>query len=183
MRYLLLITLLIGIGSLQAQIWPKRTIPLNLAEPAVKEAMIAFPDHKSNRQLFMYAFCEAFLDQWRYIARPGTIRHGDDKSAYSQGYNAGLRALAGDLKQSSIGPDDFGYVLKTIEGTYKGGFESSEFKVEATGERFHTNPGFIKDLPEGKVRINVWMSPETELGFGHMNQWKREIIINEIENK
>jgi hypothetical protein len=183
MRPLLLITLLIGIGSLHAQIWPKRTIPLNLAEPAAKEAMVAFPDNKSNRQLFMYAFCQAFLDQWRWGSRSGTITRQHDKSPYSQGYDAGMRALAGDLKESSISPEDFGYVLKTIEGTYKGGFESSEFKVEGSGERFYTNFGNISDLPEGKVRINVWMSPETELGFGHMNQWKREIIINEIENK
>jgi len=183
MRYLLLITLLVGIGSLQAQIWPKRTIPLDLAEPAVKEAMIAFPDHKSNRQLFMYAFCEAFLDQWRWGSRSGTITRQHDKSPYSQGYDAGMRALAGDLKEFNITPSDFGYVLKSIEGTYKGRFESSEFEIAATGERLHTNLGLIEGLPKGKVRINVWMSPETDLGFGHMNQWKREIIINQIEKQ
>ena len=183
MRYLLLITLLVGIGSLQAQIWPKRTIPLDLAEPAVKEAMIAFPDHKSNRQVFMYAFCEAFLDQWRWGSRSGTITRQNDKSPYSQGYDAGMRALAGDLKEFNITPSDFGYVLKSIEGTYKGGFESSEFEIARTGERFHSNFGFIEELPKGKVRINVWMSPETELGFGHMNQWEREIIINQIEKQ
>jgi len=177
MRHFFLIAFLSGVGSL-----PARTIPVELAEPSANAAMVAFPDDRNSRLTFMFSFCEAFLDQWRHIAspHPQTIPRGD-KSPYDQGYNAGLRALAGDLKKNDISPSDFGYILKTIEGTYKGEFESSEFQIDKTGERFHTNFGFVTGLPEGKVRINVWMSPETELGFGHFNQWKREIIIVEIE--
>ena len=168
---------------LHAQISPERTIPLALAEPAAKKAMMAFPDNKNERLYFMYAFCEAFLDQWRFMAHPHTVIWGDEKSSGSQGYKAGVAALSGELKDARITPSDFGYVIKSIEGTYKGGSESSEFLIDATGERFHTNLGFIEKLPSGKVRINVWMSPETQLGFGHFNQWKREIIINQIESK
>jgi hypothetical protein len=178
MRLLLFLVFLSSVCTLEAQ---KPTIPTTLAEPAANAAMAAFPNDRNKRLIFMSSFCEAFLDQWRHIASPQTIARGD-QSPYDQGYNAGLRALAGDLKQNDVTPSDFGYLNKTIEGTYNGDIESSEF-IEETGERFHTNFGFITRLPAGKVRINVWMSPDTVLGFGHFNQWKREIIICEIENK
>ena len=184
MRCLLLIAFLLGHGSLHAQ---SNTIPLALAESAVKQAMVAFPDNEKSRRSFMYAFCEAWLDQWRCMARtsefPRTTSRdqGYTEPSRKLGYEAGLKAVTRDFSDSNISPSDFGYVLKSIEGTYRGRFESSEFEIDATGERFHTNFGFVTELPNGKVRINVWMSPETEHGFGHFNQWKREIIIVEIE--
>jgi hypothetical protein len=178
MRLLFILAVLLGFCPLRAQ-----TIPVALAESASKQAMMAFPDSKEDRIVFMQSFCEPFLDQWRYMARPVEILHGDAKTPYARGYKAGLKALAGN-PQLSVDPGEFGYVFKTIEGTYNGGFELSEFVVDGTGERFHTNSGMLAKLPEGKVRLNVWMSPETVRGFGHFNQWKREIILVEIaENK
>lgn len=165
------------IGSAHARSWSTRPIPAYLAEPAVLAAQSVFPDDKAAREHFIGAYCEAFLDVWRYGKRIDKVGRAFSAEAYDHGYRVGLKASREDLSYAVISPADFGYVLKTLKGLYKADFEKSEFVVADIDERFHLHHGRVEHFPSGEYEITAWVSPESSLGFGHFGQWKREIIV------
>jgi hypothetical protein len=165
-----------------AQIRPARTIPLHLAEDAVITAQKEFPDDKQSRYGFIDSYCQAFLDSWRYGDRFNNLQRGASSDSLEKGYTAGRKALREENKASFISPSDFGYLIQDLEGEYTGRFERSEFIANKTGERFHVNLGNEKRLPAGNTKIRAYVSPETALGFGHFNGWKREIIVIKVLN-
>jgi len=180
----LLLFLLIFSTALQAQSLP---IPLKLAEPAVTAAQKAFPDNKESRLPFIQGYCQSFLDSWRDGIHAANVTRGFSDKPTEAGYSAGKAALAAEAaakaREVGVSPADFGYTMKVIEGTFVPGFETSHFLTADTGEKFHTCFGMVNTLPEGKVKVNVWISPEALMGYGHMGQWKREIILIGIQTE
>ena len=160
-----------------AQSWPKRTIPVQLAEDAVIAAQKEFPDDKQKRCDFIDSYRMAFLFSLRCGGQTENLHVGFSDDVRQKGYDAGVYALNESSNRPSISPEDFGYVIKELEGEYIGGFEKSEFTVEATGERYHLNKGRIKRMPRGRIKIWAYVSPESPTGYGHFGGWKREIIV------
>ena len=166
-------------------------IPLALAEPAVEAAKKEWPDNADMRRVFISSYCEAFLDAWRYGRRADNIGITKRYRSGFVGYETGMQAKLKELKNTRITPADFGYKTVSIEGTYKSTFEISEFIEGVTGERYYVNLGDVEVLPQGKVRLLAWVSPEASLlmgherlvGFGHMGRCKLELIVIHVENQ
>jgi hypothetical protein len=163
-----------------AQTWPAKTIPLHLAEDAVIAAQNEYPEDKQSRYGFIDSYCMAFLYSLRFGDQNTNVHLGYSDDARQKGYNAGINALREGSIGTSITPADFGYLIKDLEGEYHGGFEKSEFVVSTTGERYHLNKGNEKRIPAGNIKIRAYVSPESSLGYGHFNGWKREIIVIQV---
>ena len=180
MRTVAILLLSILAPPLFGQIWPARVVPLHLAEPAVDESLKAFPEDRQARYMFVAGFCEAFLDSWRYASRLQDFHRNFSEEPWGQGYKAGK--VAREKLEISVSPADFGYTLEVLTGTFRVGFETSEFVVSASERRFHTNLGLEDSIPETEVTVRAWVSPKSSLGYGHFNQWNQEIILTEVLN-
>lgn len=172
--------LLLALCASRAQAHPERMIPLVLAEPAVQAALEAFPESRESRYGFIDGYCEAFLDHWRHCARisAGRFRKSFTNAPRTCGYAEGNEALPDQMKKTHVTPLDFGYTLQTLTGTFTQGFEKKQFTVAATNEKIWLSRGLLRSLPaDREITISAFVSPLSRLGFGHMNQWKRELIV------
>ncbi|CAM2767870.1 hypothetical protein [Rariglobus hedericola] len=165
-----------------AQAFPPRPpIPSVLVEPALAAAKAAFPDDKEKRLNYISGYCEAFLDNFRYGSRIQNVyRNSDD--VWNSGRNSGLKAFPEIQKNSYISPMDFGYTLQTLTGTYVTGFETGHFLLSETKEKVEIFLGAVDSLPaDREIRIKAFVSPESIIGVGHFNAYRRSIIVVQHE--
>ncbi len=104
-----------------------------------------------------------------------------------------------------IGPETYGYAEQRVVGVYVSGFEVSkfvpdgsdevwwltsnnefyEYLVETIGQKGVRNGPWAGgvSIPENQavtVDIKGLVSPEKEAGYGHLNQYAREIIVQNV---
>lgn len=153
-------------------------IPVPLAETAVLAARERFPDDSLKRGEFIEEYAEAYLDFLRLggagFERMKKMAGGGGRQA---GFDAARAAILDPKTRMTVTPANFGYGLIIIDGTYRGGFEVSEFKSD-DGEAFEISWGETPAPRTGsKVRVIGYVSPKTLSRFGHMGAHDREIIV------
>ena len=161
---------------------PRPAIPSALVESAVDSAKAAFPNEKEKRLSYIDGYCSAFMDHFRYGSRISnlTVRRSDE--AWMTGRKAGLESFPEAQKEQHLSPLDFGYTIQSLTGTYAGGFETNHFRIKGTGERLEIFLGTVDSLPvDTEVTIQAYVSPESLIGVGHFNAYKRSIIVMKHE--
>lgn len=155
-------------------------IPVELAEPAVQHALKAFPHNAEYRKQFIRGYADAYL----YSLRVGkSFKHltVNSTEAGNLGYATAAKEILRAGKSDSIHPEAFGYRFIQMTGVYRSDLELSELETD-DGRKYHVSRGDVEEIPqEVKVKLSGWLSPEWGLGFGHVSQWKQEIIVLTVE--
>lgn len=145
-----------------------------------------------DKDIYMHYFFKGYLHGVQKVESEMII--GEGIGPGQEGLNAGLLLYKqhSESKAATLVLEDFGYEYMEVEGTYRMGFEVSDFRPNLCLSNWWLTfqQGILQDWVQqhpaltlnekNKCHIRGYLAPKNPSGAGHFGMYDREFVVAEI---